>query len=111
MDYDKYSGYDESYKRGEGYSLESYNNISGSGFDVKMGLILRPFEYSPFRIGFAVHTPTFYKLTYSTSAIVTNDYRDAKTDELIQPDNTYHILGNQFTVATLDLNQPFDYIA
>ena len=59
-------------KRGEGYSLESYNNISGSGFDVKMGLILRPFEYSPFRIGFAVHTPTFYKLTYSTSAIVTN---------------------------------------
>lgn len=87
VDYDKYSGYDESYKRGEGYSLaelklESYNNISGSGFDVKMGLILRPFEYSPFRIGFAVHTPTFYKLTYSTSAIVTNDYRDAKTDEL-----------------------------
>lgn len=81
VDYDKYSGYDESYKRGEGYSLESYNNISGSGFDVKMGLILRPFEYSPFRIGFAVHTPTFYKLTYSTSAIVTN-YRDAKTDEL-----------------------------
>lgn len=82
VDYDKYSGYDESYKRGEGYSLESYNNISGSGFDVKMGLILRPFEYSPFRIGFTVHTPTFYKLTYSTSAIVTNDYRDAKTDEL-----------------------------
>ena len=82
VDYDKSSGYDESYKRGEGYSLESYNNISGSGFDVKMGLILRPFEYSPFRIGFAVHTPTFYKLTYSTSAIVTNDYRDAKTDEL-----------------------------
>ena len=82
VDYDKYSGYDESYKRGEGYSLESYNNISGSGFDVKMGLILRPFEYSPFRIGFAVHTPTFYKLTYSTSAIVTNDYRDANTDEL-----------------------------
>ena len=82
VDYDKYSGYDESYKRGEGYSLESYNNISGSGFDVKMGLILRPFEYSPFRIGYSVHTPTFYKLTYSTSAIVTNDYRDAKTDEL-----------------------------
>ena len=82
VDYDKYSGYDESYKRGEGYSLESYNNISGSGFDVKMGLILRPFEYSPFRIGFTVHTPTFYKLTYSTSAIVTNDYRDANTDEL-----------------------------
>lgn len=87
VDYDKYSGYDESYKRGEGYSLESYNNISGSGFDVKMGLILRPFEYSPFRIGFAVHTPTFYKLTYSTSAIVTNELKRIIVD-------TYDYVGD-----------------
>lgn len=35
------------------------NRISGSGFDFKMGAIIRPFEDSPFRIGLAVHTPTF----------------------------------------------------
>ncbi|WP_294629351.1 TonB-dependent receptor [uncultured Bacteroides sp.] len=95
VDYNKYSGYDESYDRGEGYSLESYNKMIGHGFDVKMGLILRPFEYSPFRIGLAVHTPTFYNLTYTTSAIVTNDYRDFETDELkrIMVD-TYDYVGD-----------------
>ena len=36
--------------------------ITGTGFDVKAGVILRPIEYSPFRIGLSVSTPTFYEL-------------------------------------------------
>lgn len=35
----------------------------------------------------------------------------AKTDEEIYPDNVYQMSGNQITVRTLDLNQPFDEIA
>ena len=35
----------------------------------------------------------------------------AKTDELIQPDNTYQMSGNQISVKTLDLNQEFSVIA
>lgn len=31
----------------------------------------------------------------------------AKTDEDIQPDGTYQMSGNQISVKTLDLNQPF----
>ena len=34
----------------------------------------------------------------------------AKTQELIQPDNVYHISGNQISVKTLDLNLPFSMI-
>ena len=34
-----------------GYNLQSWNRIKGSGFDFKLGAIIRPFEYSPFRIG------------------------------------------------------------
>lgn len=34
----------------------------------------------------------------------------AKTDEDIQPDGTYQMSGNQISVKTLDLNQPFDVI-
>ena len=37
--------------------------ITGTGYDVKLGAIFRPIEYSPFRIGLSVSTPTFYKLT------------------------------------------------
>ncbi len=35
----------------------------------------------------------------------------AKTDEDIQPNNVYQIHGNQISVRTLDLNQPFNEIA
>ena len=35
----------------------------------------------------------------------------AKTDEMIQPDNTYQMSGNQISVKTLDLNQEFSAIA
>lgn len=53
---------------GSGYILESFNKVSGAGFDFKLGAILRPFEDSPLRLGLAIHTPTFYNLTWSTSA-------------------------------------------
>ena len=82
VDYSKYSLYNEDSEGegGGGYMLESHNNISGSGVDVKFGVILRPFEYSPLRLGLAVHTPVFYNLTYSTSAILTSDYTDQVID-------------------------------
>ena len=82
VDYSKYSLYNEDSEGegGGGYMLESYNDISGSGVDVKFGVIVRPFEYSPLRVGLAVHTPVFYNLTYSTSAILTSDYTDQVID-------------------------------
>ena len=35
----------------------------------------------------------------------------ARTEEEIQPDNTYQMSGNQISVKTLDLNKEFEYIA
>lgn len=46
VDYNKYTFYDEDYGNDEGYSLQSWNRIKGSGFDVKLGAIIRPFEYA-----------------------------------------------------------------
>lgn len=37
--------------------------ITGTGFDIKGGIIFRPVEESPFRVGLYVHTPTWYDLT------------------------------------------------
>ncbi len=39
------------------------HRITGHGFGVKAGIIVRPVEESPFRIGASISTPTFYKLT------------------------------------------------
>ncbi len=74
IDYSKYTFYDENYIDaagngiGQGYNLQSWNKIHGSGFDVKFGAIVRPFEYSPLKIGLAIHTPTYYRLDYKTNA-------------------------------------------
>lgn len=73
VNYSKYTFYDEDYGNQQGYNLQSWNKIHGSGFDIKLGAIVRPFEYSPLRIGLAVHTPTFYNLDYKTSARVESD--------------------------------------
>ena len=50
--------------------------ITGTGVDVKLGVIVRPFEESPFRIGAYVHTPTWYELTSSNSSVMLNNTRD-----------------------------------
>lgn len=44
-------------------AISDERKITGSGFDVKAGVIFRPVEESPFRIGAYIHTPTWYDLT------------------------------------------------
>ncbi len=39
------------------------HQITGTGFDIKVGAIFRPIEESPFRVGLSIATPTWYKLT------------------------------------------------
>lgn len=52
---------------GNGYfSIDNYKHISGTGFNMKIGAILKPIN--EFRIGLAVHTPTWYNLTTSFDA-------------------------------------------
>lgn len=66
VNYKKYSYYTEDidFNADYGfYELTNWFETRGSGLDVKLGVIARPFEDSPFRIGLAVHTPTWYNLT------------------------------------------------
>lgn len=51
--------------------LENWYRTDGSGIDAKFGVIFRPFEYSPLRIGLAIHTPTWYNLRDVFSARMT----------------------------------------
>ena len=51
------------------YSFYENRKISGTGFDLKFGAIIRPSEYSPFRFGLYMHTPTWYDLTCESTLI------------------------------------------
>lgn len=60
--------------------------ITGTGFDIKGGVIFRPIEESPFRIGLSVATPTWYSLTTENYTTIDNNstvgaYDDGKSYE------------------------------
>lgn len=58
-------------------AMNDERKITGTGFDVKAGLIFRPAEESPFRIGLYVHTPTWYDLTTRNYTVLENNTNKA----------------------------------
>ena len=65
VNYKNYSEYYEVLNSTE-YSdvlITDNHKITGYGYNIKAGVIVRPIEESPFRIGVSVATPTFYRLT------------------------------------------------
>ena len=49
------------------FSLDNFKHIGGTGYNFKAGLIVKPIN--EFRLGFAVHTPTYYDLRHDFDAI------------------------------------------
>ena len=55
-----------------GLTLNDSREITGTGFDVKFGAIVRPMAESPFSLGAYVHTPVWYDLTTSNYTELTD---------------------------------------
>lgn len=55
-------------------SIHDNHKIKGTGFDIKLGLIFRPDEESPFRVGVSVATPTWYRLTTDNASGIYDMY-------------------------------------
>lgn len=72
VDYLRTSSYGENLQGGY-FTLNNTYKTEGTGLDLKVGAIIRPFEYSPFRFGLAIHTPVWYNMSDRyTSVLVTN---------------------------------------
>lgn len=90
VNYSRYTRYGENLIGGlggvpgeYGVTIEEDRDISGTGFDVKVGAIFRPIEESPLRFGISIATPTWYNLR-TTSYTTFNDntkVSDATSDE------------------------------
>ena len=76
----RYSHYGEYMEQLDGYQLmvSEDREITGTGYDIKAGVIVRPIEQSGFRIGAYIHTPTWYSLTTSNDTYV-SDYPQSTT--------------------------------
>ena len=77
VNYKGYSEYAETLLDNEGVcgsvAYADERKIKGTGFDVKVGVIVRPIEESPFRFGLSVSTPTWYNLTSKNSSFMLNN--------------------------------------
>lgn len=54
-------------------TLYDERKITGTGFDIKAGVIVRPFDGSPLRIAAYVHTPTWYDLNTKNLTALQNN--------------------------------------
>lgn len=52
--------------------MSDERKISGTGFNIKGGVIFRPVEGNPFRLGLSFETPTWYNLTTENSTEIYN---------------------------------------
>jgi len=92
--YRAYTYYTEGLMLSNGTGIGDVNvyderKITGSGFNVKAGIIVRPIEESPFRIGASVSTPTFYSLKTSNYTQLNNGtsygaYDNAENGEIYE---------------------------
>lgn len=96
LDYNRYSSYGETLTAGGDFTLNNFYSLEGSGVDVKLGAIIRPFEYSPFRIGFSVHTPIWYSLTEHHTANLTSNVPSADGSMMNTTENMVDYLQPEY---------------
>ena len=114
VDYRKTYFYQEDLGAGDSYDLSSWNDIEGIGWNVKLGAFVRPFEDSPLRIGFAVHSPTIYSLSYHTSAIMHSKlwYVNTETQQEFLEEkkiDTFYELYDSDMKTDFDFHTPWKY--
>lgn len=71
-------------------SITENLNTKGTGVNLKLGVIYKPVEYV--RLGLAVHTPTFYRLTDKYNASVTTNTENYQGT---QTQDSYTFTGGQ----------------
>ena len=85
--------------------LYDYRKITGTGVDLKFGIIFRPVESSPFRVGLYINTPTWYRLTCTTeqgAEFLVNPLNniDAATGKVLVDDSYYNATTWDYNVNT-----------
>jgi hypothetical protein len=72
------------------FEVEEYLKTTGTGFNVKLGLLFKPVEQ--FRIGLNIHTPTWYEMDDTYSTTMTTDVEG------------YAGTSNALTQSSMDFN-------
>lgn len=74
-----------------GFDLYNTKHITGNGWNFKAGVIVKPVQM--LRLGFAVHTPTYYNLSHGYDAEVDYSFYDPSSPE----SQSNPLQGNEYT--------------
>lgn len=88
--YSEYTDFMHTSDMARDYSLTVADSreITGTGYDVKVGAIFRPIEESPFRFGLSVASPTFYQLrTSNYTYLVDSDNNTLSSHDINDANN------------------------
>ncbi len=106
VDYSRYTWYREGFdytpETGDRsfYTKEDNFRTTGTGVDFKLGIIARPFDGVPLRIGAAVHTPTRYALKDVADCVLLSDL-DYDLNEEVEYYDVYTPDGGSLTEYTI----------
>ena len=113
MHYKHYSEYTEYFSVNSPIQVADDRKISGAGADIKLGVIFRPIEYSPFRIGLSVATPTWYDLTTSNYTAISDaggsEYNSEEYDFKLYTPWKFGVSAGTTFGANLALGASYEY--
>lgn len=69
------------------WNLGNYYRVTGTGFNYKLGVIVKPIQ--ELRLGFAFHTPTWYDLDESSWGYVDYNYTNSVRNGTAETNNGY----------------------
>lgn len=81
-------------------SIDDVHEITGVGVNLKGGVIFRPIEANPFRIGLSVETPTWYDLSSHSEAVGQSTVYINDGDFQITPGNGKTRCDYDFEIST-----------
>lgn len=71
-------------------------HTEGEGYSASFGVIYRPSEYSPFRVGLAIHMPTYYSIETSSDLYMETPYASENQDYTGKGESVF----NQYEMST-----------
>lgn len=88
------------------WDLYNYYKVSGTGFNYKFGLIIKPIQ--EFRLGFAIHTPTWYNLDESFYGAI--PYKYSANSGIEKPDNSAETNGGYDGENSYNFRSPWKFM-
>ncbi|MBP5769940.1 MAG: hypothetical protein J6W75_01065 [Bacteroidaceae bacterium] len=96
LNYKSSSSYEQIADVPEGsYILYQDQNLKGTGFNVKVGTIIRPVEDSPLRFGITVETPTWFSLKHTSWGYLAAVGDDGRYERAYPMDDYYNMYSGQ----------------